>query len=121
MAKLHPSDDLEHDILHERLVSSCGISLQVIQRGVVHELKHQVQPLLTPEYLDQVNQVLVTHLLEHADFSQCDLLDNLVVLCLYELLDGHQLLCLLVPALHHHTVRALPDHPHVLILLHLSL
>jgi len=60
----------------------------------------------------------VSAYLQHADLSESDLLDHFVILTLEELLDGHELTGVLVAALEHHAIAALPHQPLVLILLH---
>lgn len=57
--------------------------------------------------------------LEHPDLPQRNLFDDGIVFGLNELLDGHDLARVSVPALEHNTVGALADLPDLLVLLHL--
>lgn len=57
--------------------------------------------------------------LEHPDLPQRDLLDDGIVFGLNELLDGHDLARVSVPALEHDAVGSLSDLPDLLVLLHL--
>ncbi len=64
VAELHPFDNLPHDLLHESLLGTHRIFLEVVQSSMIHKLKHKVQTLLPPKHLDQVDQVLVAELLQ---------------------------------------------------------
>lgn len=57
--------------------------------------------------------------LQHPDLPQRDLFDDGIVFGLNELLDGHDVARVSVPALEHNTVGSLSDLPDLLVLLHL--
>lgn len=59
VAELDSLEHLPHDLLDGVLLRPAGTALQVVQRSVVHKLKHQVEPPLAPKHLYQVDQVLV--------------------------------------------------------------
>lgn len=118
MAELCPLQDLPQDSADCVFVQTIGTLLQLVQNCVVHKLKDQVQPLLPPEHLNQIHQVVVPQLLKHPDFAESDFLDHLIILALQELFDGHQLTGLFVATLEHHPIAALPHQTQVLILLH---
>lgn len=58
--------------------------------------------------------------LQHADFSQCDLLDDWIIFRLYKFFNGHYLTCVPVSAFEHNSIRALADLSQFLILIHLT-
>lgn len=64
MAELSPLQDLPQDSPDCVFVQTIRTLLQLIQDRVVHKLKHQVQPLLPPEHLNQIYQVVVPQLLQ---------------------------------------------------------
>ena len=70
-------------------------------------------------YLDEVDEVWVFEVLQHPDLTQCDLLDQRIVLALDKLLDGHQVASVPGPALYttvqlqlvqHYTLPCTPPH-----------
>lgn len=65
MAELCPLQDLPQDSAHCVFVQTIGTLLQLVQNCVVYKLKDQVQPLLPPEHLNQIHQVVVPQLLQY--------------------------------------------------------
>ena len=97
---------------------SFGILLQLIEHRVVAELKHQMKFPFPAEYFNQIDKVRVFEVLQHSYFSECDFLDERIVLALYKLLDGHQVSGVPGPALVHHSVGSLADLAELLVSLH---
>ena len=64
VAEIDALQHLPHAAPHHVLVQAVGVALKLIQDGVVHELKDQVQALLAAEDLNQVDQILVPQLLK---------------------------------------------------------
>jgi hypothetical protein len=54
--------------------------LQLIKDGVVTELEDEVKLSLAPEHLNQIDQVRVLQVLQHADLAHRYLLDQWIVL-----------------------------------------
>ena len=99
---------------------SFRVFLQLIEHRVVAELKHQVEFPFPAKYFNQIDKVGVFEVLQHSYLSECDLLDERIVLALYELLDSHQVAGVSGPALVHHSVGSLPYLAQLLISLHQS-
>jgi hypothetical protein len=50
---------LAHDAMDGVIGQAFGELFQLVQDGVIHVLKHEVQLALAPEHLDQVDNVLM--------------------------------------------------------------
>ena len=92
--------------------------LQHFEQVVLHVLEDEVDDALLAEGLLELDDVGVLEHLEHLHLAHGGLLDYFVLLGLLELLDGHHFAGLVAAALEHHAVRALPDDPHYIVLLH---
>ena len=93
---------------------------ELVEQRALAVLEDEVEPLLAPEHLDQVDEVRVLEVLQHADLAEGDLADERVVLGLLEPLDGHHGAAVLVAAFVHVPVRALADLAELLVLLRLG-
>ena len=64
MTELYSPEHLEHVASGLVLLEALGVLLQLLQDGVIHVLKHQVQLAPTTKHFDQVDQILVTKTLK---------------------------------------------------------
>lgn len=118
MAKLRPPDYLK-DVFPALVLPEAALDrFQLVEQSVVKVFEDQVKPPFPPEDLDHVHEVLVPQLLQHPDLPQSHFPHRQVLFGLDELLDGHQLAGLPVPALHHQPVRAFADDSDAFILFH---
>lgn len=91
-------------------LQSIGRSLEYFKQVVLDILKDQINDGLLPKCLLQLNYIGMLDHLEYLHLSDRSLLDDLIVLCFLELLDGDDLLVVVAPALQDHAVCSLADH-----------
>lgn len=59
VAKLNSLEYLPHDLLDSVFFCAIGTAFKVIERSVVHKLKHKVEAPLAPKHLNQVHQIFM--------------------------------------------------------------
>ena len=104
--------------LGERHRDSFWIFLQLVENRVVAELKHEVKFSFSAKHFNQIDEIWVFEIFQHPYFSECNFLDERIVLALHELLNGDEVSRVPGPALVHHSVGALADLAELLVSLH---
>mmetsp|Transcript_36223 Transcript_36223/g.116326 ORF Transcript_36223/g.116326 Transcript_36223/m.116326 type:complete len:292 (-) Transcript_36223:213-1088(-) len=112
------AQQLPQALLGLERIHAIRVPLEVLENRPLNKLKDEVQLALAPEYLNQVDDVIVFKLLEDPDLAQRRLPDLFVLIRLFELLDRHNLSSLLVACLDDNAVRPFADGAQRLVVLH---
>ena len=104
--------------LGERHRDSFWIFLQLVENRVVAELKHEVKFSFSAKHFNQIDEIWVFEIFQHPYFSECNFLDERIVLALHKLLDGHQVSGVPGSTLVDHSIGALAYLAQLLVSLH---
>lgn len=96
---------LPGDLLYEIQWTIVGILFNHIQDGQLAVVEHQVKPALPAEHLNQIDEIRVLELAQHADLAHGDLAYHRIRVILGVPLDGHHLAALPIDALVNNTLR----------------
>ena len=66
---------------------------QFIENRSFAIFKDQMQLSFSSKYFDQIDQIWMLQILQHANFTKCNFFDKRVLFRLLKFLDGHKLAC----------------------------